>query len=208
MFWTSPVAGLEDWFRQPAAHGCPAGGGAVRIDEYLRAPGQVELGIKRRGKKKGIEVKGLVHVDWSGVQAAPFLGPIEIWTKWSSEHLDLGSAATVVTQKRRWLRKFDTAGGAVTELPLDADEKPLSDRPLPGFGCNVELTHVKLAGGEEGWTLGFESFGSLTTVSNDLRAAASLLAGRRPPPLPAGSLLGYPAWLSQREPGADGPRTG
>lgn len=197
-FWSGAVSGLTEWFSDAKTHGFGAGGGRVRVDEYLRAPGQRELGLKRRGSKKGVEVKGLVHVDWMGVTAGPFSGPIEIWTKWATDSLELAAGTTVTTEKKRWLRKFDTAGAAPIEIELDADEKPARGAALPGLGCNVELTEVKLPGGAVAWTLGFESFGSLATITNDLRAVAALLADRRPPALPPGERLAYPAWLSTR----------
>jgi hypothetical protein len=49
-FWRdAPPAGLEDWFRDAGVHGCPADDEETRTDVYLREPGQVELGLKRRG---------------------------------------------------------------------------------------------------------------------------------------------------------------
>jgi hypothetical protein len=48
--WHNTVPpGLVDWFCPADAHGCPAGGGRTRMDEYLRDAHQVELGCKRRG---------------------------------------------------------------------------------------------------------------------------------------------------------------
>lgn len=196
-FWSNPVPELEKWFRDAGSHGFPAGGGSPRTDEYVRDPEQVELGVKRRGKKKGVEVKGLVRVDWSGQAVAPFSGPIEFWTKWTAAALDLGASAMVITEKTRWLRKFDTTGPIPHELQLDADEKPMQGTSLPALGCNVEFTHVKVPQGVEAWTLGFESFGTLETAGNDLRAVASLLADRVPPVLPVGLRMSYPSWLAR-----------
>jgi hypothetical protein len=71
------------------------------MDEYLYDPSQAELGLKCRGGRTGVEVKGLVAVTWGGLAAAPFVGPIELWTKWASEPLGLNSHATVATEKRR-----------------------------------------------------------------------------------------------------------
>jgi hypothetical protein len=196
-FWRSaPPPGLEGWFCKAESHGCPAGGGRIRVDEYLRELGQVELGLKRRGGKKGVEVKGLLAVTWGGLATGPFAGPIELWTKWTSEQLELDSKSTVATEKQRWLRKFDTALPWPQEIPLDEDEKPAAQRPPPTLGCNVELTRVKLPQGDIWWTLGFEAFGRLRTVESDLQAVATILATRRPPPLGEGLLSSYPAWLN------------
>jgi hypothetical protein len=195
-FWpTTPPPGLQDWFCTAAHHPCPAGGGLVRVDEYLLDPQQAELGVKRRGGKTGVEVKALVAAAASDVAARPFLGPIELWTKWTSGRLELAANTTVTTQKRRWLRKFATP---LQEIPLDEKEWPRADTlPLPPRGCNVELTQVTLPDGAVWWTLGFEAFGSVRTVEDDLRAAAAELAARRPPELGEGLLKSYPAWLKE-----------
>jgi hypothetical protein len=197
-FWrdASPPS-LEDWFCKADGHYCSAGGGGTRVDEYLRDASQVELGVKRRGSKKGAEVKGLVAVTWGGLAVGPFTGPVELWVKWTSEPLELNSASMVTTEKRRWLRKFDTIVPLPQEIPLDAEEKPLDKRQLPALGCNVELTQVSLLNGEVWWTLGFEAFGTIRTVENDLRAVATILVARRPPELGDGLLASYPAWLKE-----------
>jgi hypothetical protein len=156
---------------------------------------QAELGIKRRGAKPGVEVKGLVAVIPYGLNAAPFVGPIEIWTKWTSELLDLQSHPTIVTRKQRWLRKFDTTDALPKEVPLDANELPTDDRPLPALGCNVELTKVEVHSKPIWWTLGFESFGQIHTVEDHLRAVVTSLAAKRPPLPSDGLVASYPAWL-------------
>lgn len=193
-FWlNAPPDGPEDWFCKAESHGCPAGGGKAREDAYLRDLGQPELGLKRRGGKKGVEVKGLVAVLWGGLVVAPFVGPIEIWSKWTSEPLELNSVVAI--EKVRWLRKFDTGASSPLEIPLNDEEKPIDTRPLPNLGCNVELTRVKLPDGVVWWTLGFEAFGTISTVANDLQAVTTVLAARRPPTLGEGWRISYPAWL-------------
>jgi hypothetical protein len=163
----------------------------------VRDAHQVELGCKRRGGLSGVEVKGLVAVTWSGVAVEPFVGPIELWTKWTSAALELSTTATITIEKQRWLRTFDTSMPVPKEVPLDAEEQPLDKRPLPTLGGHVELTRVRLPQGDMWWTLGFEAFGTLRTVENNLHAVATTLAARRPPPLGEGLRLSYPAWLSQ-----------
>jgi hypothetical protein len=74
------------------------------VDEYLRDASQIELGLKRRGSKKGVEVKGLVAVTCGGLAVGPFAGPVELWAKWTSEPLELNSASTLTTEKRRCAR--------------------------------------------------------------------------------------------------------
>src|SRR5262249_49154880 len=109
-FWKNALPPLiEDWFRRRDKEGCPADGGRLRLDEYLRDQTQAELGVKRRAGKKGVEVKGLVDREVQKLNAAPFTGPVEIWAKWTSEALEVDSGTAVKTIKRRWLRKFSTA---------------------------------------------------------------------------------------------------
>ena len=195
-FWRNTAPdGLPDWFCGAASHPCIAGGGETRSDDYLRDAPQAELGIKRRGGRGGVEIKGLVAVIPDSLEAGRFRGPIELWAKWTSGSLSLESDSTIAVKKRRWIRKFDTAGPALREVPLDAGEKPLDRRPWPARGCNVELTEVGLPDGGVWWTLGFEAFGTISTVGSDLRAAAALLNTRRPPELADGLQAGYPAWL-------------
>src|SRR5258708_2279005 len=96
-FWPDPgPADLKDWFLSCELHGCAPGGGAeVRTDKYLRPEAPAELGLKFRGKKPGIEIKGLISRDVMPLSSTPFEGPIEIWTKWSSQSLVLKDAETV-----------------------------------------------------------------------------------------------------------------
>jgi hypothetical protein len=189
---------LKDWFCAEQAHGCLAGGGneAGRLDEYLSEAGQVELGVKLRGGKKGVEVKGLVESLFEELTVPPFVGAIELWTKWTSHALVLNSGVTVATKKRRWLRKFDAASDDPKEIPLDANENPLGKEALPVLGCNVELTHLELPDGRIWWTFAFEAFGSVQTVAGSLHATADTLARRQPPALGEALVASYPAWLS------------
>ncbi len=188
-FWPSaPPVGLEDWFHSAQDASCATGDGEARLDEYLRDAAQAELGVKRRCGKGGVEVKGLVAVTAGGLAVDPFVGPIELWAKWTSEPLELKAGSTIAINKLRWLRKFDTSGSSPREVPLDKT-------PLPALGCNVELTRITLPGGEIWWTLGFEAFGTIRTVENDLRATATVLAARGRLSLEGGVMASYPAWL-------------
>ena len=197
-FWHGPPPpGLVDWFCKGDGRYCSAGGGGTRVDEYLRDAGQVELGIKRRGGKRGVEGKGLIAITWGGLAAGPFGGPVELWTKWTSETLELASDLTVAVEKRRWVRKFDGTGPLPQEIPLNDEEGPIDKGPLPALGCNVELTRVQLPNGAVWWTLGFEAFGTIRTVENELQAVASAMAARQPPGLGQGRLASYPAWLKE-----------
>ena len=195
-FWhDSAPEGLEDWYSGAAGHPYTAGGLGTRTDDYLRDTSQSELGIKRRGGGKSIEIKGLVSVLPEGLNAGPFVGEIELWAKWISGAVDLESDATISVGKRRMFRKFDTSGPLPEEVLLGPDEAPIGGRQWPSRGCNAELTRVTLEQRDVWWTFGLEAFGTLSTVERDLRTVAGLLSSRRPPELPEGLQASYPAWL-------------
>lgn len=195
-FWSGlPAPKIEMWFVGETQHTCSAGGGEPRVDEYLCDRNQFELGLKKRGGKLGVEVKGLVSDRWGQLSAGPFSAPIELWTKWASEILELKEALVIPIEKTRWIRKFDTSADPPHEIPLDRNERPVGSSALPILGCNVELTRIKLPDGASWWTLGFEAFGTITTVSKSLEIAARELAGRHPPELAEGFIASYPAWL-------------
>jgi hypothetical protein len=197
-FWRgkSVASDLFRWFKDETTHRCAAGGGEYRRDQYLHDTGQPELGIKQRGNQLGVEVKGLVRVLEKGLESEPFKGGVELWTKWTSTALELRDLRISTTEKYRWLRKFDTAGGKVVEIPLDSDEQPIEKRSLPVQGCNVEFTELTLDGTETWHTLGFEAFGPLDSVESSLRLVAAASASRNPPMPEGGKLASYPAWLS------------
>ncbi|RWB93104.1 MULTISPECIES: hypothetical protein [unclassified Mesorhizobium] len=193
-FWDTVPPNLYDWFVNSPMHPFAAGGKELREDVYLHDPEQVELGVKARGEKPGLEVKGLVGRTGSLSEGA-FCGEIEIWTKWTSRALTL-PAATIATSKTRWLRKFDTGEGAPREIELNAKGKPVREQ-LPARGCNVELTMVKIED-VVAWTFGFEAFGELDQVCEQLRAVAASMSAREPPDFGRSSLKSYPAWLAGR----------
>lgn len=203
-FWRDEVPGLRDWFLDPIHHGFAPGGGEERIDVYLRDQSQEELGIKLRGVKgdkkddesKEVEIKGLVSVVEGQLNEGPFVGDIEIWTKWKSNQLTLSDKDSLISiKKRRWLRKFDADGTSLIEIELGADERPLK-RQLPDRGCNIEFTEIEIQdNGQVWWSFGFESFANLSTVEMGVRAAAKEIATRNPKEFTGGLLASYPKWL-------------
>ena len=56
-FWRGSRPDVRAWFFERAV---TPGGGATRADTYMLEAGLVELGIKSRGRKPGLEVKALV----------------------------------------------------------------------------------------------------------------------------------------------------
>ena len=199
-FWEGRIPELARWFGGgPFA----AGGGEVRMDTYVVDPGQVELGVKSRGNKPGLELKVLVSERPSrGI--GQLRSATQIWTKVSSTVLSLNGLPALATHKRRWLRKFDTGGPTVTEIELGKDERPKAGG-LPDDGCNVELTEVWLEDPARVWTtLGFEAFGSFDRVERSLAATLTQMSAVAMPNFGAGEALSYPAWLAARA----GSRTG
>ena len=198
-FWRAqPPRGFEEWFRAVDVHGCAAGGGRTRTDRYLRDAAQRELGMKRRGGRPGVEVKGLVLDAWGRVPTTPFAGPLQLWTKWSSPALTLPRRRTLATRKQRWLRRFDTSRGAAREVPLGRDELPLPGYRFPAAGCNVEWTRVALPRGAVWWTFAFEAFGPIAALERSACLTARTLAARHPPALRGALLASYPSWLQRR----------
>jgi hypothetical protein len=135
----------------------------------------------------------LVSSQPTNLSAEPFIGPIEIWTKWTSEALRIDSALTIVTRKVRWLRKFDTGNGSPREIKVDEYEK--IQEPLPQNGCNVEVTRLAMPDDEQWFTFGFEAFGSLADVENSLQRIAEVMANRQPRRLTGALCLSYPQFL-------------
>jgi len=196
-FWrTEMPADVWSWFCSANSDQCAAGGGGVRLDEYLIDLTQAQLGIKRRGGQAGAEVKGLVTTLGPDLDANPLVGPIEIWAKWNSSSLRLDGNDTIAIEKRRWLRQFDTAHSTPREIELNIAERAPDGPGQLERGCTVEMTLLGLPTGAKWWTFGFESFGALETVEPDLRTVTRMWARRKPPLLPELSLLAsYPAWL-------------
>ena len=80
-----------------------------------------------------------------------------------------------------WLSRLgDLLLDGIQEIELNAEGKPVRE-DLPVRGCNVELTTVKIDGGKLAWTFGFEAFGKLDEVCEQLRAVAASMSARQPP---------------------------
>jgi hypothetical protein len=198
LFWAGrePEA-LRSWFLGASVHTYAAGGGQERTDVYLADANQLELGIKQRGGKSGVEIKGLVALLPESASVGSYSIPIELWSKWSSQTWTFDQGSSIMLRKRRWLRKFDTSESGPIEIPLDLAERPLDGRPLPEIGCNVEWTALDTQNGESYWTLGFESFGSLRDVEESLRSVIIVMNKRLLPTSIGGWAGSYPIWISK-----------
>ncbi len=203
-FWRDACpAEVRAWFHGgPTPPAIPPGGDeSGRVDRYLHAKGNTEIGIKVRGAREGrpddVEIKGLVAVvsppDPPAGDVAFPLDRIEIWCKWKAPQVVAENG--ILTRKRRWMRRYMVAATDVEELPVDANEET---RLTPAAGCNLELTQVDVDGRPVSWwTLGFEAFGGLWSAPDALAATfAFLQANGRLPPL-WGERLSYPEWLDR-----------
>lgn len=141
-FWREQCpADLEGWFFRLLPK---AGGGVPRHDEYVPQD-CCELGVKKRGSKVGLEVKGLIGTLRSPEILAFGAPYAELWCKWRVNDFPVDKSKSVVIEKFRWIRKLDTSDRTVREIPLGADELPLDRGPLPRQGCNLTLTKLKIA---------------------------------------------------------------
>lgn len=178
LFWSHPKpADLESWFMDASIHGSPPSSPEERTDIYVGGAQQSELGIKTRGEKPGLEIKGLIATPGDTLAFASYEIPIELWSKWSSESLAFDPASGIKLHKTRWLRPFDIASGQ---------------------GCHVEWTILRTRSGATHWTLGFEAFGPLPAIQQTLRSTVRAMNHRNPPPAPGAVTLSYPAWLAKQ----------
>jgi hypothetical protein len=103
------------------------------------------------------------------------------------------SDAWIAVSKDRYLRKFSADGHRLQEV---------SNTDMPGKGCNVELTVIKVQGNPANWlTLGFESFSHQTSdtfkiLDEAIRLFFELQGSVPGQPLRRYPSLNYSAWLA------------
>jgi hypothetical protein len=178
-FWRgAPSEAVRAWFEEGAFR---PGDDGERTDIYLHEPGQRELGVKKRGDKPGIEIKGLV----APLTLVRARARAELWSKWTATTMDLTGRATITVVRRRRMRKL--------RVEETAEEiEPSRHGELLEVGCNVELTEVDARGR---WsTVGFEAFAPHRYVETVLAHAVDHVGL---PPLRGARALSYPAWLAQ-----------
>jgi hypothetical protein len=189
------VEAFTRWFESGAF---PPAGGAPRTDVYGVDRGVTDVGIKRRGKSPGVEVK--TQVD-PCVAATRFAGRdvrIESWTKTASRAIELSRHAVECSvRKTRRLRTFDTGAGSAEEVELGRGESTKDASLRVTTGCNVEWTRVEVEEpATEAWSFGLEAFGDDPRRSIVLTLDA--LDARSPPSLgEAWREESYPAWLAR-----------
>jgi hypothetical protein len=191
-FWPDgPPQEFHGWFVGACAAWPAAASTKTRVDEYLRDPDQVSLGIKKRGRGD-VEIKGLISRRDKRLDFAGCASPIELYAKWGSRALDLRGLSLICVEKQRWKRCFSVHAGAISELATSSEPVPRQS------GCDAELTLLTGPDLTPWWTLGFEAYGELDEVEAILSRTVSLMARRCPPPLTPGEATGYPSWLKSR----------
>jgi hypothetical protein len=102
-------------------------------------------------------------------RSGAFAPYVELSCKWRLQASALEMTKRMAIQKTRWIRTYDTSRAAIVEIPLQADEKPLSGQPFPQQGCILEISKIQIAGeARQGWTLAFEAFGDLDSAPGNL----------------------------------------
>ena len=187
-FWKGDYPqSVSRWFEE-LSFPLPASAEEQRTDRYLDLQGNTEIGVKLRGKKPELEVKGLVAT----LPSRPSIDvPPQLWCKWDAI---LPATKLIETTKKRRLRKFAFARGQVSQLELPSGKSWADIRPLPETGCNLEMTVVQTAGREIWHSLCFEAFGDLQSAPAALEATLDHLQ-----PLPDfdGVPASYPYWLAK-----------
>ena len=203
---STDVKAFDKWFQSGSLL---PGGGKQREDVYAVDPSTDELGVKNREGKPGLEIKALVEPRFLSLEFGTRKTTAQLWSKVTSNILTLPINATAkhTTLKTRWLRKFDTATSAATEVKLGGG--PFGEDPvqgsLPNLGCNVEWTLVKVPGvAAQWWTFGLEAFAFgqdgpvCPLLEEGLRRTLTALKASLPNTPSLGEVWreqSYPAWL-------------
>ncbi|MEG4861004.1 hypothetical protein QUB75_26590 [Microcoleus sp. K1-B6] len=166
-----------------------------REDIYLLVPSCDYLGVKLRGKT--LEVKwrqGELGMMQFGNR---WEGKAEKWLKWvcadTMAPIPADIIATgkwVAVKKKRAQRLYQVSeSGAVRSVPVEA--------PIPE-GCTVELTQLNI-NGSAWWTLGFETFGSESSLTESLQTVAAWTSkSYQAQKLKAEDSSAYPIWLGSK----------
>ena len=180
----------ERWFQRGREPAVPV----KREDRYLLLPGVADMGIKEREGR--LEIKGRLAVLKTHAITPEIEGRAERWCKWSHAAAPIAGGCfrgeAVIVAKARVQRHFlleperlAASGGLAQET---------AQRDLTQRGFSLELTRIRLAGGEH-WSLGIEAAPDDPALLADLlRALGEILQGF-PIPLPRSCSRSYPRWL-------------
>ncbi|MEG3840721.1 hypothetical protein [Microcoleus sp. herbarium14] len=166
-----------------------------REDIYLLVPSCDYLGVKLRGKT--LEVKWQ-QGDLGAMQFGNrWEGKAQKWLKWVCADTMapvpadiLATGKWVGVKKKRAQRLYQvSAPGSLMSVPVEA--------PIPQ-GCNVEITQLNI-NGSAWWTLGFEAFGSESSLTQSLQTVANWTSkSYQAQKLKAEDSCGYPSWLASK----------
>ncbi|HVN94946.1 MAG TPA: hypothetical protein VMT62_00805 [Syntrophorhabdaceae bacterium] len=185
------------WF----GDGRDTGAGVVQEHEYLVLPDCTSTGIKLREGK--LEVKALRGLPRVFALKGGIEGVAEEWVKWSVARGDwhernswlVDSGTWLKVRKERFIRRYTYGSGEFVEIsgPKEA---------LSNEGYNVEVTAIQADVKPADWvTIGFEAFGSATTMKEILSLALQRffeeLGQIVGVPLTQEQSFGYPRWLSK-----------
>jgi hypothetical protein len=173
-----------------------------RLDRYLHFPECESIGIKLRDAGDPTDGKFEIKAQRGSssiLRLSPSCaGRIDLWVKItkSTKHsedwvLSLTSDDTLRwldISKRRWLRKFS--------LDDTLEPREVGGTERPDEGCTVELVTLSVEG-EAWWSFGFEAFGPLDKVRQNLIEVAKHQL-REDVPLTMSILTSasYPTWVA------------
>ncbi len=185
---------IAQWFGSDSLGGylSPA---EEREDIYLLIPSCDYLGVKLRGKT--LEVKWRQGELGAMQFGNRWEGKAEKWLKWVCADTMAPVPADIVAtgkwvgvKKKRAQRLYHVSeSGAVMSVPVEA--------PIPQ-GCSVELTQLNI-NGSPWWTLGFETFGSESSLTESLQTVANWTSkSYQAQKLKAEDSSAYPIWLGSK----------
>jgi hypothetical protein len=166
-----------------------------REDIYLLVPSCDYLGVKLRGKT--LEVKWRQGELGAMQFGNRWEGKAEKWLKWVCADTMapvpadiLATGKWVEVKKKRAQRLYQvSAPGSLISVPVEA--------PIPQ-GCTVELTQLNI-NGSAWWTLGFEAFGSESSLTESLQTVATWTSKTyQAQKLNVADSSAYPIWLTSK----------
>ena len=166
-----------------------------REDIYLLVPSCDYLGVKLRGKT--LEVKWRQGELGAMQFGNRWEGKAEKWLKWVCADTMapvpadiLATGKWVEVKKKRAQRLYQvSAPGSLISVPVEA--------PIPQ-GCTVELTQLNI-NGSAWWTLGFEAFGSESSLTESLQTVATWTSKTyQAQKLNVADSSAYPIWLTTK----------
>lgn len=198
-FWPHPApASFAVWFRSAARHGCAAGGGRLRSDSHWVWAAHPRWDLGPRAGAGLHDSKALIETIEGGCAIEPLAGDVSLWLTQSAARPAPHDAVAVELTGRRWLRQFDTSGGQVQEVRLDAQGQPLRVQAAMPDTCLAEYAEFELGLSGERWaTTALVAAGTPEHLLASLRRTATLLAARKAPPLSDALPASYPEWLGR-----------